>query len=76
MVCFDQHALFQMERRGILSEWVERAPRVPDETEIRGDKRSFLVRLEGHTEMLRVVTRIDDPEYVITTYFDRRKPFA
>lgn len=42
--------------------------------ETKGDKRSFLIRLAGHREMLRVVTRLDDNGYVITACFDRRKP--
>jgi hypothetical protein len=46
----------------------------PDETEAKGDRQSFLKRLLGRHVMLRVVTARDDPEYVITAYFDRTKP--
>jgi hypothetical protein len=71
---YDPHAIFQMERRMISAAWVEVALREPDGTESHGDKRSFFKRIPGRNEMLRVVTRIREPDYVITVYFDRRKP--
>jgi hypothetical protein len=74
VIRYDEHAVFQIERRGIMKEWVEQTLRNPDETEIRGSRRSFLKRLPGRHVMLRVVTALADPEYVITAYFDRTKP--
>ena len=71
---YDPHALFQIERRKISAEWIELALREPDETEERDDKISFLKRVSGHAEMLRVVARAGEPDYVITAYFDRRRP--
>ena len=76
MIQYDPHALFQMARRGILKEWVEAAIQAPEEQETRGDKRSFLKCHADRGKMLRVVARLNDPEYVITAYFDRRKPCA
>ena len=37
---------------------------------------SFLKSLPGRQFMLRVVTPVHEPGYVITAYFDRRKPCA
>lgn len=71
---YGSHARFQIERRKIPTVWIELALREPDERESRGDKLSFLKRLPGRAEMLRVVTRADEPGYVITAYFDRRRP--
>lgn len=76
MIRYDEHALFQLERRGISKDWVEEAIRSPDETESQGTRRSYLKCLPGHRFMLRVVTPAHEPEYVITAYFDRRKPCA
>jgi len=70
----DEHAEFQIERRGIAKAWIEEAILNPDETETKGGRRSFLKRLSGRHVMLRVVTARDDPEYVVTAYFDRTKP--
>lgn len=74
MVRYDPHALFQMTRRGIRKEWIEAALRAPEEQEVRDDKRSFLKCHPERGRMLRMVTRLNDPEYIITAYFDRRKP--
>jgi Domain of unknown function (DUF4258) len=74
MVRYDEHAEFQMARRGISKEWVEEAIFHPDEAETKSGRRSFLKSLAGRRVMLRVVTARDDPEYVITAYFDRTKP--
>jgi hypothetical protein len=74
MIRYDDHAEFQIIRRGIAKEWVEETVLRPDETEIKSGRRSFLKRLPGRHVMLRVVTARDDPEYVITAYFDRTKP--
>ena len=76
MIRYDEHAEFQIERRGIAKAWVEATIRVPDETETSERSRSFLKCLPGRHVMLRVVTALHDPEYVITAYFDRTKPCA
>ncbi|HEY2068952.1 MAG TPA: DUF4258 domain-containing protein [Rhizomicrobium sp.] len=74
MVRYDEHAEFQIGRRSIAKAWIEDTIRNPDETEAKGSRRSFLKRLPGRHVMLRVVTALHDPEYVITAYFDRTKP--
>lgn len=74
MIRYDSHALFQMQRRGIQREWVEATLRFPEEQEVRDNKRSFLRCHPERGKKLRVVTRLGDPQYVITAYFDRRKP--
>jgi hypothetical protein len=74
MIRYDEHAEFQIGRRGIAKAWIEEAILNPDETETKGGRRSFLKRLSGRHVMLRVVTAGDDPEYVVTAYFDRTKP--
>jgi hypothetical protein len=74
MIRYDEHAEFQIERRNIAKAWVEDAIRNPDEMEAKGSRISYLKRLPGRRVMLRVVTTRDDPEYVITAYFDRTKP--
>jgi hypothetical protein len=74
MIRYDEHAEFQVARRGIPKTWVEETIRRPDETEINRGRQSFLKCLPGRHVMLRVVTPVYDPEYVITAYFDRTKP--
>jgi len=74
MIRYDEHAEFQIARRSIAKEWVEETMLRPDETETKSGRLSFLKRLPGRHVMLRVVTARDDPEYVITAYFDRTKP--
>jgi hypothetical protein len=74
MIRYDEHAEFQIGRRGIAKAWIEEAILNPDETETKGGRRSFLKRLPGRHVMLRVVTAREDPEYVVTAYFDRTKP--
>ena len=74
MIRYDDHALFQLKRRNILRAWVEEVLACPDATETKGHRRSFLKCLPGRGVMLRVVTPLRDPEYVITAYFDRTKP--
>jgi hypothetical protein len=74
VIRYDEHAEFQIARRGITKEWIEQTLLHPDETEIWAGRQSFLKRLPGRRVMLRVVTARDDPEYVITAYFDRTKP--
>jgi hypothetical protein len=74
MIRYDEHAEFQIERRGIAKAWIEDAILNPDETETKGGRQSFLKRLPGRHVMLRVVTAREDPEYVVTAYFDRTKP--
>ena len=74
MIRYDEHAEFQIARRGIAKEWIVEALLHPNETEIKSGRQSFLKRLPGRHVMLRVVTARSDPEYVITAYFDRTKP--
>lgn len=70
----DEHAEFQIRRRRIRKKWVEDTIQHPDATEERNGRRSYLKRFPGRRVMLRVVTPLSDPEYVITAYFDRTKP--
>ena len=74
MIRYDDHAEFQIQRRGIAKEWIEEAIFNPDETETKGNRISFLKRLTDRHVMLRVVTSRLDPEFVITAYFDRTRP--
>lgn len=74
MIRYDEHADFEMARRRIAREWVEETIRSPDATETRGRRLSYLKCLPGRRIMLRVVTPLADPEYVVTAYFDRRRP--
>lgn len=74
MIRYDPHAEFQIVRRSLEKTWVEQVLSAPEETELRGDKISFLACFPERGKMLRVVVRRDDPDYVITAYFDRRKP--
>lgn len=76
MIRYDEHAEFQLERRGIAKDWVEQTMRAPEATETKGIRRSFLRCIPGRHIMLRVVTPLHDPDYVITAYFDRTKPCA
>jgi uncharacterized protein DUF4258 len=76
VIRYDEHAEFQIERRGIAKEWVEETILSPDETETTGNRRSFLKCVAGRHVMLRVVTARLDSEYVFTAYFDRKKPCA
>jgi hypothetical protein len=76
MIRDDEHAEFQLERRGIDKAWVEEALREPDATEIRGNRRSFFRCTAGRKIMLRVVTPLHEPDYVITAYFDRTRRCA
>jgi hypothetical protein len=74
MLRYDEHAAFQIERRRIRREWVEETLRAPDAIEAKGRRRSYLKCLPRRHFMLRIVTPTDDPEYVITAYFDRTRP--
>jgi Domain of unknown function (DUF4258) len=74
VIRYDEHAEFQIERRGIAKAWVEETILNPDETETKDKRQSFLKCLPGRHVMLRVVTARRDPEFVITAYFDRTKP--
>lgn len=73
---YDPHATFQIERRGISETWIGETLRSPDKIETQGNKRSFLKCYTERGKMLRVVVRNDDTDYVITAYFDRRRPCA
>jgi uncharacterized protein DUF4258 len=74
MIRYDEHAEFQIERRGIAKAWIEETVLRPDQTETKGLRRSFLKCLPGRHTALRVVTPLGDPGFVITAYFDRTKP--
>lgn len=74
MVQYDEHAEFQIARRGIDKAWVEETIRNPDIVETTARRRSYFKCLPGRRIMLRVVTSETDPEYVITAYFDRKRP--
>ena len=71
MIRYDDHALFQLERRKISYAWVEETLSHPDATETKGLRRSFLKCLPG-----RRVTPLHDSAHVITAYFDRTRPCA
>jgi hypothetical protein len=74
MVRYDEHAEFQIARRDISKASIEETLRSPDAIETEKRRQSFMKCLPGRHVMLRVVTPIDDPEFVITAYFDRTKP--
>jgi len=76
MVRYDEHAEFQIARRGIEKTWIEETIGNPDVVETRGSRRSYFKCLPGRRIMLRVVTAEADPDYVITAYFDRKRPCA
>ena len=76
MIRYDEHAEFQIARRNIDKAWIEAALRNPDTVEMTGTRRSFFKCLPGRHAMLRIVTPLNDPEYVITAYFDRTRPCA
>jgi hypothetical protein len=74
VIQYDPRALFQIQRRAIEPERVVETLERWDETEVRGDKRSYLRCYPERAKMLRVVVRESDHAYVITAYYDRRKP--
>ena len=74
MIRYDEHAEFQLARRGIDKALVEETIGNPDETETGGSRHSYLKCLPDRHVMLRVVVPANDPEFVITAYFDRTKP--
>ena len=74
MVRYDEHAEFQIARRNIEKAWIEAVLSTPDTVEKGLTRQSFFKCLPGRHVMLRVVTPLDDPDYVITAYFDRTKP--
>jgi hypothetical protein len=76
MIRYDEHAEFQIARRNIDKASVETVLRDPDAVETADTRRSFFKCLPGRHVMLRVVTSLNDPEYVITAYFDRTRPCA
>ncbi len=76
MIRYDEHAEFQLARRGIDKAWVEEAIRNPDTVETKRNRRLYLKCLPARHIMLLVVTPADDPDYVITAYFDRARPCA
>ena len=76
MIRYDEHAEFQLARRGIEKELVEETIRHPDATEREGHRLSYFKCLPGRHVMLRVLVPANDPEFVITAYFDRTRPCA
>jgi len=74
MIRYDEHAEFQIARRNIEKAWIEVVLRNPDSVEKGRARQSFFKCLPGRHVMLRVVTPLTDPEYVITAYFDRARP--
>jgi hypothetical protein len=76
MISYDEHAEFQLARRDIDKAWIEQTILNPDVVETTGNRRSCFKCLPGRHIMLRIVTAASDPEYVITAYFDRKRPCA
>jgi hypothetical protein len=74
MIRYDEHAEFQIARRNIEKTWIELVLRNPDTIEKGTARQSFFKCLPGRHVMLRVVTPLDDPDNVITAYFDRTRP--
>jgi hypothetical protein len=70
MIRYDEHADFQLARRGIDKKWVEETILHPDATETAGSRKSYFKCLPDR----HVVTPVNDSELVIITYFDRAKP--
>ena len=68
MIRYDEHAEFQIQRRGIDKAWVEDTILNPDVVETRGNRRSHFKCLPGRHIMLRVVTAENDPEIVISLF--------
>jgi uncharacterized protein YuzE len=62
MIRYDEHAEFQIERRGIAKSWIEDTILKPDIMETKGLRRSFLKCLPGRHVSLRVVTLAERPE--------------
>jgi hypothetical protein len=62
MIRYDEHAEFQIDRRGIDKAWIEDAILNPDAVETKGSRRSYFKCLPGRHIMLRVVTAESDPE--------------
>lgn len=76
MIRYDDHAEFQIARRAIDKRWIETTLGSPDSVKPSGRRMSFLKCLPGRHVMLRVVTPLDDPTFVVTAYFDRTRPCA
>ena len=74
MYRYDEHAEFQLARRGIEKALVEDTIRNRDTTETEGHRLSYLKCFPGRHVMLRVVVPVNDLEFIITAYFDRTKP--
>jgi hypothetical protein len=47
MIRYDEHAEFQMERRGIAKVWVEQTIREPEVTQTSGNRRSYFRCVPG-----------------------------
>lgn len=73
---YDDHADFQITRRGIAKSLTKETLRAPDAIEIAGRRTSFLRCFPGRHVMLRVVTPELDQQFVVTAYFDRTRPCA
>jgi len=76
MIRYDEHAEFQIARRKIDKAWIEAVLHDPDTVEKGRTRQSFLKCLPGRHVMLRVVTPLNDPEYVISAFFDRTRSCA
>jgi hypothetical protein len=76
VIRYDDHAAFQIERRGIAKSWIKDSIGNPDASLINNGRASFLKCLSGRHVMLCVVTPEFAAEFVITAYFDRTKPCA
>ena len=71
---YDEHAEFQINRRGVAKTWIEDVLAESDTSETVNGRTSFFKCLPGRHVMLRVVTPERDPHFVITAYFDRTRP--
>jgi hypothetical protein len=71
VIRYDDHAEFQIKRRGIAKSLIETTLGSPEATEVKNGRASFLKCFPG---MLRVVTPEHDTGFVITAYFDRTRP--
>jgi hypothetical protein len=47
MIRYDEHADFQLERRGIAKDWVEQTIRAPEVTETKGIRRVVFALYSG-----------------------------
>ena len=76
MIEYDEHAIHEMQERGIEKSWVEETLESPEDIVVDEQKRraSYIKCLTGRHYALRVVVPSYRRTYVITAYFDRRNP--